>query len=102
MTKDKIQFTKEKETMLMMLNGRAIQSRWKHPILRDPWAEEAMRHIDYDMRKQLGRLSWIVFGDIGCTIIATRAATFDQLTNRYLAEHPNATLLHVGCGMDSR
>jgi len=45
MTTDKIQFTKEKETMLMTLSGRAIQSQWKNPILRDPWAEEAMRHI---------------------------------------------------------
>src|SRR5919109_5624535 len=51
MTKDKIQFTKEKETMLMTLSGRAIQSQWKNPILRDPWAEEAMRHIDYDISK---------------------------------------------------
>ena len=40
--------------------------------------------------------------EIGCTIIATRAATFDLLTNRYLADHPDATVLHVGCGMDSR
>ena len=39
---------------------------------------------------------------IGYTIIATRAATFDLLTNRYLADHPDATVLHVGCGMDSR
>ena len=53
MTTEKIHFTKEKETMLMMLNGKAIQSQWKNPILRDPWAEEAMRHIDYDMSKTL-------------------------------------------------
>jgi O-methyltransferase involved in polyketide biosynthesis len=53
MTTDKIQFTKEKETMLITLNGRAVQSAWKNPILRDPWAEEAMRHIDYDMSKTL-------------------------------------------------
>lgn len=103
MTTDKIQFTKEKETMLMTLSGRAIQSQWKNPILRDPWAEEAMRHIDYDIRKQYkGVGSWSMWGEIGCTVIATRAATFDLLTNRYLAEHPNATVLHVGCGMDSR
>src|SRR6266566_3181437 len=35
-------------------------------------------------------------------IIATRAATFDLLTTRYLADHPAATVLHLGCGMDSR
>ena len=103
MTTDKIQFTKEKETMLMMLSSKAIQSQWKNPILRDPWAEDAMRHIDYDMSKTLtGVASWGMWKEIGCTIIATRAATFDLLTSRYLADHPDATVLHLGCGMDSR
>ena len=103
MTTDKIQFTKEKETMLMTLRGRAIQSQWKNPILRDPWAEEAMRHIDYDLSKQLtGVASWSMWKDIGPAIIATRAATFDLLTTRFLADHPNAAVIHVGCGMDSR
>lgn len=103
MTTDKIRFTKEKETMLITLNGRAVQSAWKDPILPDPWAEEAMRHIGYDMSKSLkGVSSWRMWKDIGCTIIATRAATFDLLTKRYLAEHPDATVLHAGCGMDSR
>ena len=103
MTTDKIKFTKEKETMLITLSSRALQSQWKDPILRDPWAEEAMRHIDYDLSKQLsGVASWSMWKDIGCTIIATRAATFDLLTTRYLAEHPQATVLHLGCGMDSR
>ena len=103
MTTDKIHFTKEKETMLMTLSGRAIQSQWKNPILRDPWAEEAMRHIDYDLSKQLtGVASWSMWKDIGPTIIATRAATFDLLTTRFLADHPDAVVLQVGCGMDSR
>jgi O-methyltransferase involved in polyketide biosynthesis len=103
MTNDKIQFTKEKETMLMMLSSKAIQSQWKNPILPDPWAEEAMRHIDYDMSQTLtGVAAWGMWREIGCTIIATRAATLDLLTNRYLADHPDATVLHVGCGMDSR
>src|SRR5512144_3251529 len=103
MTTEKIQFTKEKETMLMTLSGRAIQSQWKEPILRDPWAEEAMRHIDYDLSKQLtGVASWSLWKHIGPTIIATRAATFDQLTTRFLADHPDAVVLQVGCGMDSR
>ena len=103
MTTDKIQFTKEKETMLMTLSGRAIQSQWKDPILRDPWAEEAMRHIDYDLSKQLtGVASWSMWKDIGPTIIASRAATFDLLTSRFLADHPDTTVIQVGCGMDSR
>src|SRR5512133_3493132 len=103
MTTDKIQFTKEKETMLMTMSGRAMQSQWRDPILRDPWAEEAMRHIDYDMSKQLkGVASWSMWKDIGPTINATRAATLDQLTSSCLADQPDAVVLQVGCGMDSR
>ena len=102
-TTGKIQFTKEKETMLMTLSGRATQSQWEDPILHDPWAEEAMRHIDYDMSESLkGVSSWSLWKNIGCTIIATRAATFDLLTTRFLGDHPDAVVLQVGCGMDSR
>jgi O-methyltransferase involved in polyketide biosynthesis len=103
MTADKLHFTKEKETMLMTLSGRAIQSQWEHPILRDPWAEEAMRHIEYDLNKQLtGVASWRIWKDIGPTVIATRAITFDALATRFLADNPDATVIQVGCGMDSR
>ena len=103
MTTDNIRFSKEKETMLMTLSGRAIQSQWKDPILKDPWAEEAMRHIDYDLSKQLtGMASWSMWKDIGPTVIATRAATFDQLTIRFLVDHPDAVVLQAGWGMDSR
>src|SRR6266700_737498 len=44
----------------------------------------------------------VMWKKIGYTIIATRAATFDLLASRYLADHPDATVLHLGCGMDSR
>ncbi|WP_297156280.1 class I SAM-dependent methyltransferase [Thermogemmatispora sp.] len=89
--------------MLMTLSGRALQSQWSRPILRDPWAEAAMKQIDYDIRKQYrGPGSWKMWEKVGCTVIATRAATFDMLASRYLAEHPDAVVLHVGCGMDSR
>jgi O-methyltransferase involved in polyketide biosynthesis len=43
-----------------------------------------------------------MWSKIGCIVIATRTATFDLLTTRYLAEHPDAVVLQVGCGMDSR
>jgi O-methyltransferase involved in polyketide biosynthesis len=103
MPDEKIKFTKEKETMLMTLSSRAIQSQWKQPILPDPWAVDAMRHIDYDLGKQLtGVAAWGMWKDIGPAIVATRAATFDRLTTRFLADNPQASVLHVGCGMDSR
>ena len=101
MSPEKIRFTKEKETMLMTLFPRAIQSRWEHPILKDPWAEEAVKHIDYDFKIFRGLTGKLV-ERWGCAIVATRDATFDMLTKRFLADHPDAVVLNLGCGMDSR
>jgi hypothetical protein len=76
MTPEKIHLTKEKETMLMTLNARAIQSQWKKPILHDPWAEEAMGHIDYDMSKTLkGVSSWSMWNKICNPFIVKRAGS---------------------------
>jgi O-methyltransferase involved in polyketide biosynthesis len=95
MPSEKIHLTKEKETMLLTLYSRALQSRSKHPILRDTWAEEAVRRIDYDFEKFLvGRRSALM--------IACRAAQFDLWTTLFLDNHPEATILHLGCGLDSR
>jgi len=95
MQTEKVQFTKEKETMLVTLYGRALETDVEDPILRDPAAQEAVRRIDYDFQhlnvKWNDRLA-----------IAARARTFDLWTEEFLAKNPNAVVLHLGCGLDSR
>ncbi len=86
----------------MTLFPRAMQSKWKNPILRDPWAEDAIQHIDYDAGKMFKGVFGKMVASWGCMMVATRAATFDMLTKRYLEEHPDAIVLYLGCGMDSR
>lgn len=99
MTTDKIHFTQEKETNLLMLYAKAVQSQWQNPIMPDPWAEEAIRHIDYDFSKERWNKIW---NKSGSMIVAIRARNFDLLTASYLADHPEATVLHLGCGLDTR
>lgn len=99
MTTDKIHVTKEKETSLLMLYAKAVQSQWQNPILRDPLAEEAIRRIDYDFGKERWNKIW---NKTGSMIVAIRARNFDLLTTSYLADHPDATVLHLGCGLDTR
>ncbi len=95
MQTEKVHFTKEKETMLITLYGRALQSQSKQPILCDTWAEEAVDRIDYDFQKlKVGRRAAMLF--------AIRATQLDLWTANFLANHPNATVLHLGCGLDSR
>ncbi len=92
MSTNQIYLTKEKETLLATLYARAKESQSPNPILRDEMAEEAIRRIDYDFE----HLKPDVLS------IAMRAKLFDNWTNEFLAEHPNATVLHLGCGLDSR
>src|ERR1041385_3232605 len=98
MSTNKVHFTQEKETMLMTLYGRAVQNRWQPPILIDPWAEEAVKHIDYDFAKveKIGGIFAPLFVDVGPVVVASRAATIDLLVNQYLADHTDAIVLHLG------
>lgn len=95
MEREKVDLSGAPATMLATLYGRALHSRSADPILRDPFAEEAVRRLDHD------------FGEVGLRrddplSIALRANVFDQLTAERIAEHPDVTVLHLGCGLDSR
>lgn len=92
MPSPQIHLTKEKETLLATLYARAKESRSANPILRDEMAEEAVRKIDYDFEH--------LKADV--LSIAMRAKLFDNWTNEFIAQYPNATVLHLGCGLDSR
>lgn len=95
MQTEKVHFTKEKETMLVTLYGRALETDSKDPILRDPAAKGAVSRVDYDFEhlnvKWNDRLA-----------IAARAKMFDLWVEEFLANNPKATVLHLGCGLDSR
>lgn len=51
MKTEKVHLTKEKETLLPTLYGRALDSRSANPILGDTFADEAVRRLDYDFAK---------------------------------------------------
>lgn len=95
MQTEKVHFTKEKETMLVTLYGRALETDQPDPILRDPAAQEAVHRIDYDFEhlnvKWNDRLA-----------IAARAKMFDLWVEEFLAKNLKANVLHLGCGLDSR
>ncbi len=95
MQTEKVHFTKEKETMLVTLYGRALETDSKDPILRDPAAQEAVQRIDYDFKSL--NIKW---NDI--LAIAARAKMFDLWVEEFLVNNPKATVLHLGCGLDSR
>jgi O-methyltransferase involved in polyketide biosynthesis len=90
-----IPFTGVKETLLLTLYTRVMDSRSKHPILGDHKAEEIARQLHYNFQK-LKVPQKESFGG------AIRAKMLDDCTTTFLTEHPDATVLDLGCGLDNR
>jgi O-methyltransferase involved in polyketide biosynthesis len=90
-----VEFTGEKATMLATLYGRALDARSTAPILGDRMASDTVDRIDFDFRR-----TGLRRGDESA--VALRAKTFDDETREFLAAHPQATVLHLGCGLDTR
>ncbi|GLW11945.1 putative polyketide synthase protein [Microtetraspora sp. NBRC 13810] len=95
MTAEKVHLTGEKATLLATLYGRALDSLAKQPILGDPFAIHAARRLDYDLRRT--RVS-----PTHAAVIALRAKQLDLWTAEFVAAHPEAVVLHLACGLDSR
>lgn len=95
MQKEKVHLTKEKETMLITLYAKAIESQSKDPIIHDPVAEAAIRRIDYDFNNL--KMSKYQIHSLGA-----RAKVFDEWTEEYLTKNLENTVLYLGCGLDSR
>jgi O-methyltransferase involved in polyketide biosynthesis len=91
----KVHLTGERATLLATLYGRALDARKPKPILGDTMAAEAVDEIDFDFTKTGMRK-----GDDAA--VALRARHIDGWVREFLAAQPNATVLHVGCGLDSR
>ena len=86
---------KEKETLLIPLYGKAIESKKKTPILLDTKAIEIVEKIDYDFKslKIPGKTN---------TMMCLRAKLFDNFVIDYLHNKNKSIVLHLGCGLDSR
>lgn len=91
----RVRLTKEKETYLATLYGKALDAAAEHPILGDRFAADAVARIDYDFKA----LKLPSGGEI---TLPMRAWHFDQWTRAFLAANPEATVLHLGCGLDTR
>lgn len=83
------------QTMLATLYAKALDADFQEPILGDRFAKQIVERIDYDWRKTTITAS-------RAPSVTARTAHFDAWTSQFLAVHPQAVVLHVGCGLDSR
>jgi O-methyltransferase involved in polyketide biosynthesis len=83
------------QTMLATLYAKALDADAAHPILGDRNAKETVERIDYDWKKT-------TITARTAPSVTTRSAHFDNWVRQFLAVHPQAVVLHLGCGLDSR
>jgi len=85
-------------TNLVTLYLRACESRSERPILGDDAAAAAVDRIKYDF-KRIHRMS---FPASNRYLVTLRAKQLDDWCADFLARHPDAVVLHLGCGLDGR
>jgi O-methyltransferase involved in polyketide biosynthesis len=83
------------QTMLATLYAKALDADLPKPILGDRFAREIVDRIDYDWSKTS-------ITKANSPSVTTRSAHFDSWARQFLAVHPEATVLHLGCGLDAR
>ena len=82
------------KTLYIPLYGKAYVSR-KGILLHDPKAEEIWAAEGFALKGK-SRTKWLAY------YMAMRSAAFDRWLQTQMDAAPDAVVLHIGCGMDSR
>lgn len=88
-----MQLTGEKETLFITMAAKAQDYKSGNSILKDKKADEILQKIGLDETRYLG------FGD---KITVIRARQLDEWTKEFMNRYKEATVLYLGCGLDSR
>ena len=82
------------KTLYIPLYGKALVSR-RGILLDDPRAEAVWEKEGFPLKGKSAS-KWLAFS------MAMRAKVFDRWVQKKLEEFPEAAVLHMGCGLDSR
>lgn len=94
-TKIKPELNGVAETMLLTFYARAKYSKSPKHAFYDAKAVELVERLDYDFSKASRDVA------MGSGTIA-RTIVFDELVQTFLQKHPDATVVNIACGLDTR
>ncbi len=86
------------ETLLITLYIRAMESQRPDALIKDEKAVALVTQLDYDF----SRIKQIKIDEEDKVTLILRNLEFDRYTRDFLARHPEAVVVHIGCGLDSR
>ena len=94
--KIKIELGSVQETLLIALWCRATENEKEKPCLLDPKASEIVHQLDYDfsgVERALAEYT-VLISNITCRYC-------DDAMKRFIADHPQATVVNIGAGLDT-
>ncbi|WP_213450106.1 class I SAM-dependent methyltransferase [Rhizomonospora bruguierae] len=83
------------QTLMIPLYGRAVETGRRRPLLSDPAAVRIVTSLDYDF----AQVKSFMRGAQGSVL---RTAMFDVWVRRFLADHPDGTVVELGTGLNTR
>lgn len=90
-----IKLNEVSETLLITLNVRAKDYKKEKSVLKDKKSYEIASKIDYDFSKF--DTAWASYYGI-----LARAKTMDREVIKFIEKYPNAVIISIGCGLDTR
>jgi len=86
------------ETLLMTLYIRAMESQRPDALIKDEKAVALVTQMSYDF----DRVRQVKMDEEDKVTVILRNLEFDRYARDFLARHPEAVVVHIGCGLDSR
>lgn len=83
------------ETLLITLNTRAIETGRPDALLRDEKAVAVVQQLDFNF----SRLQLRGHDEVALML---RLREFDRQARDFMARNPQAVVVHIGCGLDTR
>lgn len=85
------------ETLLITLSIRALESQRPDALLKDERAVALVRQMDLDPSRILAKIE-----EESRVATVLRSLEFDRHARDFLARWPEAVVVHIGCGLDTR
>lgn len=83
------------ETLMLPLYFRAQECSAPSPLVRDPMARALVERLPYNFKKFDGHI-------LMQTATLMRVAAVDRMVRAFLASYPDAVVVNVGAGLDTR
>jgi len=86
------------KTLLITLYIRAIESQRPDALIKDERAEALVRQLDQESLQKTLALT----DDFSRVAVILKGREFDRFAQDFLRRHPDAVVVHIGCGLDTR